>query len=252
MSEKQDYFDINAEPNRFEGLFRPDPSESHVPLIDGREDEISTIRDSIQNEPAFTGKSEQSNLGEWLQQKRSQCTVGGNLAVTLLAAMIAGPFAVFGAIFTGGEGTSGFVYISHILYMVLIGPIIEEMLKQSGMIYLLEKKPYRLFSAWQFIFAAVISALLFASIENLLYIHIYTRSESMENPQMFVCFRWWVCTLVHVVCSVIASTGLIRVWKKHLAEGRAADLSNGFLSFCIAMVLHGTYNLTVIFVNPRF
>ena len=61
------------------------------------------------------------------------------------------------------------------LYLIVFGPVIEELAKQSGMTYLLEKKPYRVFAAWQFLFVALLSGLGFAVIENLVYIYVYAR-----------------------------------------------------------------------------
>ncbi len=246
MTDKNDYFDVNAEPARFEGQFTPDPCEQRVEPIDGHEDEISTVRDSVLNEPAFTGELKQAHLGEWMAQKRAQCTLSGNLTVTLVAALASGPFAILGAFWTGQP--TGF----RMLYMILFAPVIEELLKQSGMIYLLEKRPYRLFSAGQFVAAAVISALIFSAIENLVYIHIYSGAMSIQDPHAFACFRWIVCTLVHVLCSVIASFGLIQVWKRQIAEGRAADLAHGFWPFAVAMAIHGVYNLTVALLKIHF
>ena len=246
MTTSDDFFDINNEPTRFNGRFASDPCEKSVPAIDGHEDEISTVRDSVLNEPAFTGSLQQAQLGLWLSEKRAQCTFFGNSLVTLAAAVIAGPFAAMGALMAGRQT------VFRILYLILFAPVVEELLKQSGMIYLLEKKPYRIFSAGQFVVAAIISAGVFASIENLLYIHFYTTGQTFENFSDFCFFRWTVCTTLHVVCSVIASMGLVRVWKKQLADGRAADLAFGFRYFVAAMVIHGAYNLTAAIINPKF
>ncbi|MCE5186149.1 MAG: PrsW family intramembrane metalloprotease [Planctomycetaceae bacterium] len=246
MTEPRDYFDINKEPNVFNGRFAADPSEAQSARVDGSQDEISTVRDMIANEPAFTGKLEQAHLGAWLQQKRAQCSVAGNLALTFLAAIVAGPFAVIGVFFAGSQTTYG------LLYMILFAPVIEELLKQSGMVYLLEKKPYRIFSAWQFIAAAIISSLIFSAVENLLYIHWYTRGAPFTDRQGYIFFRWTVCTLLHVTCSVIASVGLINVWQRQLADSRAADLAFAFRYFAIAMAVHGLYNLVVSLIDLVF
>lgn len=246
MTTPADYFDVNSEPTNFQGRFSPDPTEQTVPPIDGHEDEISTIRDSVHNEPAWTSEQKQSELKQWIADKRAKCTLSGNLAVTLLAALAAGPLAIVGVFMTGRQT------IFAILYGVLFAPVIEELLKQSGMIFLLEKKPYRLFSGWQFIIAAIISAALFSTIENLIYIHVYVDPKSLNDPLAFACFRWTVCMLLHISCSVIASLGLIRVWKRQLMDGRAADLAHAFVPFAAAMVLHGAYNLAVALINPTF
>lgn len=246
MTTSDDYFDVNNEPSKFNGRFEQDPTEQEVGPIDGHEDEISTVRDSVQNEPAFTGQLQQPQLGQWLAKKRSECTIGGNILVTIIAALIAGPFAVIGALMAGKQT------VFNVLYMILFAPVIEELLKQSGMIYLLEKKPYRIFSVAQFIIAGAISATVFATIENLLYIHFYSKGQPMEDPAAFCCFRWTICTLLHVSCSIIASMGLVHVWKKQLADSRAADLAHGFCYFVIAIAVHGLYNLIAVGLNPTF
>lgn len=246
MTPNEDYFDVNAEPVKFDGCFRPDSKEITVPDLDGTEDEISTVRDSVLNEPAFTGKHQQPELRQWLEEKREQCSLSGNLSITLAAALVAGPFAVLGAFMTGRQTIFG------MLFLVVFGPVIEELLKQSGMVYLLEKKPYRIFSVFQFVFAAIISAVFFASIENLLYIHIYSKTQSFTDFHGFCCYRWTYCIALHVICSVIASLGLVRVWKKQLTDGRAADLSMAFGYFLAAIVIHGLYNFSVAVINPQF
>jgi hypothetical protein len=245
MKDRSDYFDVSKEPMVFGGAFVPDPAEQLIKPLNGHQDDISTVRDMVYNEPALTGKLEQSQLGEWLEHKRSQCSIGGSLLVTVLAGLVAGPFAVIGVFLSGSQT------LFQLVYMILFGPVIEELLKQSGMVYLLEKKPYRLFSAWQFIAAAIISSLIFSAVENLLYINL-SNLEQLTNPQGFILFRWTICTLLHVTCSTIASIGLINVWQKQLSDGRAADLGLAFRYFAAAMGIHGLYNLIVVLINPQF
>lgn len=253
MTDRSDDQDVRNEPHMFEGYFMPDPSEQTAEAPDGSQDEISTIRDMAANEPAFTGRLDQAELGIWLQQKKAQCSLFGNLMTTLLAAAAAGPFAVIGVFMAGPPTSDGVTAILYrMLYTVVFAPVIEELLKQSGMIYLLEKKPYRIFSAWQFIAAAVISSLIFSAVENLIYIHVYTIGSPSSNLQAFILFRWTVCTLLHVSCSVIASIGLINVWQKQVTESRAADLSVGFRYFAAAMAIHGVYNLAMAVLNLKF
>ena len=135
------------------------------------------------------------------------------------------------------------------LYLIVFGPVIEELAKQSGMTYLLEKKPYRVFAAWQFLFVALLSGLGFAVIENLVYIYVYAPAGGVEDIERLAAFRWVVCTLLHVVCAGIASLGLIRVWKRQVRDGRPADLAAAFPLFAAAMIVHGAYNFAAMFVE---
>ena len=243
---KEEYFSVRFEPAGGAGKFKPDPSEKKAAKIDAKQDDIAAIRDSVFNEPAITLQKEQYHLKDWIEKKRAECTIAGNLSVALLAAILGGPFAVLGAFMAGRQGWSG------LLYMVVFAPVIEEIMKQSGMIYLLERRPYRIFTSWQFVFSALVSALVFATIENLLYIHVYAPQVTLVDHEFYASFRWTVCTALHVCCSAIASIGMIRVWKKQLADGKPADLSVAFRYFLIAIVIHGGYNLAAIFFNRFF
>ena len=243
---KPEYFSAKFEPAHQNGDFEPDPSEKTAAKVNTKPDELTSIRDSAFNEPAITLSHDQPYLGSWIEKKRGECSPAGNLSVALLAAMLGGPFAILGAFMAGKQGWYGLIYI------VVFAPVIEELLKQSGMIYLLERKPYRVFAAWQFVFSALVSALVFATIENALYINVYTRPSAFVNPEFFARFRWLVCTAIHLLCSAIASVGMMRVWKKQLADGKPADLSAAFRYFVIAITIHGLYNLTAIFLNRFF
>lgn len=243
---KEEYLSAKFEPTRREGGFKADPAEKKAARVNAKQDEIASIRDSVFNEPAITSKKDELLLGKWIEQKRAQCSAAGNLSVAFLAAILGGPFAVLGAFMAAKEGWYG------VLYMVVFAPVLEELLKQSGMIYLLEKKPYRVFAGWQFVFSALVAAFVFATIENALYLNVYTAPAMLKNPKIFAGFRWTVCTAVHMFCSAIASLGMIRVWKKQLRDGKAADLNTAFAYFAIAMAIHGAYNLTALFLNRYF
>jgi hypothetical protein len=243
---KEEYLSAKFEPTRRDGEFQPDPAEENVPEFDAGQSELASIRDSVLNEPAITSKKDEPHLGDWIEQKRAQCSVAGNLAVAFLAAMLAGPFAALGAFMAARHVWYG------VLYVVVFAPVLEELLKQSGMIYLLEEKPYRVFAAWQFVFSALVAALVFATIENTLYINVYIHPATLKDPKAFAGFRWTVCTAVHMSCSAIASLGMIRVWKKQLRDGKPADLSVAFAYFAVAMAVHGAYNLTALFLNKYF
>lgn len=243
---KEEYSSARFEPAHQDRKFERDPAEWRASRTNVGGDEISAIRDSVFDEPAMGSDGRRPDLGEWIERKRAECSIAGNLGVAFLAALLAGPFAIVGAFMVGTKGTYGLIYV------VSFGPVIEEFLKQSGMIYLVEKKPYRVFAAWQFVFSAVVAALLFATIENLLYIHVYVRPETLVQPEAFIRYRWIVCTTLHVVCSVIASFGMIRVWKKQLADGRMADLSAAFVYFIVAMVIHCLYNLAAVLFSDYF
>lgn len=131
---KDEYLSAGSEPAFQNGGFEADPSEKKADRPKIHDDEIASIRDSVMNEPAITGRENALYLGKWIEQKRSECSLAGNLGASMLAAVLAGSFAVLGAFMAGTGAWYGWLYI------IVFGPVIEEILKQSGMIYLLEKR----------------------------------------------------------------------------------------------------------------
>ena len=241
---KDEYFSIEHEPALGGGRFEPDPAERKAAAAGSVPSDLETLRDSVANEPALPEQCDAGRWSRWLAERRSRCTLAGNLGVTLAAALLGGPFAILGALLTHQQG------IGWLVYPIVFGPIIEELLKQSGMIYLVEKKPYRVFAWWQFVFAAVVSALTFAAIENLVYIQVHSLQAGAGDLARLARFRWTVCTSMHVVCAAIASGGMIRVWRRQLRQGRPAELSDAFGFFAAAMIVHGVYNTWAIFLGP--
>jgi RsiW-degrading membrane proteinase PrsW (M82 family) len=246
---KDKYFSVEHEPALAGGPFRPDPAERRAARTDRPPGELEALRDSVADEPALPDRRDPGQWIRWLEWKRARCTTLGNLGVTLLAAVLGGPFAILGALISGHPGgwTTG-----PVLYAVLFAPVIEELLKQSGMTFVLEKKPYRAFASWQFVFAAVVSGLAFGVIENLVYMGRFAAVLSREQLAQMAFYRWVMCTPLHVVCAAIASFGLVRAWKRQLREGRPADLTAALPFFVAAMTVHGLYNVAAIFLGPQF
>lgn len=237
------YFSVDHEPALSGGRFEPDPAEERAAPVDRPASEVEALRDSVAAEPALPAHADPQQWNRWLDAKRRQCTPAGNLAVTLVVALASGPFAILGALMTGRQDVPGY------LYAIVFGPVVEELLKQSGMTYLLEQKPYRVFAVWQFPFAAAMAGLTFGAIENLVYLHVYAPAGGVRDIETLAAFRWAVCVPLHVVCATIASLGLVRAWRRQLDQGGAVELSAAFPWFVVAVVLHGTYNLAAVFIR---
>jgi len=223
-------------------------STDHEPALGARANDPSASDEapvnSVTSEPALADQYDESVYANWLVRRRAEVTFLGNISVTLMVALMSGPMAVFGAFLAGRQTWFQAVYL------VLFGPIVEELLKQAGMIYLLEKEPYRLFSPWQFAFAAVMSGLGFATIENLMYLYVYVPPSSLSDWGDFARFRLIWCTLLHVVCAMVATLGLIRAWRIQLRDGQPARLERAFPWFFAAISIHGAYNLTMLLLRP--
>ncbi len=149
-------------------------------------------------------------------------------------ACAAGPFAVLAALMK----TSAH---SFALAAIIIAPLVEELGKAAAPLMTLERWPYRFISGTQLVLVCVASGLVFATIENLLYLHLYVKAPSAA----YATWRWSVCTALHVGCSLIAGLGLRRIWLAARAEYTRPDVSKAASYFIAAMVLHGAYNALV-------
>lgn len=144
---------------------------------------------------------------------------------------VAGPFAVLSAFLK----TASF---SFAVAAIVMAPLVEELGKAAAPLMTLERWPYRFVSGAQLVFVCVCSGLVFASIENLLYLHLYVKHPSAA----FAAWRWTVCTALHAGCSLIAGLGLRRVWLATRSSLTRPDISKAAPYFITSMALHGAYN----------
>ncbi len=125
--------------------------------------------------------------------------------------------------------------------VVLFGPIIEELLKASGALYLAEQRPWLVPRAGSLVVITMAAAVAFASIENVLYLTVY-----IDDPEPFiVVWRWTVATSLHVAASMIAGIGVARMWVRTHRHGEAPDMRHARPWLAAAAIVHGSYNLAV-------
>ena len=168
---------------------------------------------------------------KWFRSQAAQTSALTTWGVTLVVALCSGVCAVFGAMFLQ-LGTS-----NQFLVVVVAAPITEEIMKIALAVWVCEKRPWLFRAPAQILICGLVSGFVFAAIENVLYL-----SFGDVTPGL-VAWRWSVCVLVHVTCSLIASIGVVKVWTQFQKHERMPQLVDGSYWFVAAMVLHGTYNL---------
>lgn len=238
---------IENEPHMRPGGFRGDPSESRVareqrdPRRAAPPDDVQvdlTVWDEPGRSPELSGAipADQMTYPRWLERKRGETGAPQSWSITLLFALLAGPWAILGA-FVNEAGTAPMAFA-----VIVLAPVIEELMKVSAALYLIERKPYLFRSPLQILVCALTAAFVFAVLENLLYLFVYLRDPS---PAL-IRWRWTVCIALHVGCTAIAAGGLIRVWRdlwRRMARPRLT-LASPYLT--TAIVVHGIYNLIAI------
>lgn len=161
--------------------------------------------------------------------------------VTIGLALVGGLFAVLGAFIEESRSGAG------ILLAVVLAPVIEEALKPSGVIWLLEKRPHYLLSPVHVVVLCILGALVFATLENLVYVYVYMPMQDVDAGQTaaFARFRFVICSALHVTCSAILGIGLGRQLVQMRREKLEFDLERSLPFVIAAVALHGAYNFTV-------
>lgn len=156
------------------------------------------------------------------------------LLLAPLIAMAGGIFAIVGAFI---EETLHYSIVAPFV----VAPIIEEALKPSGVYLLLVKWPKALRSRLYTAFLAALGGLVFAVIENILYLKVY-----IEDPTTtIIIIRWTLGVALHMGCSFIVGFGINERFLASI-KGEIPLLSGNKKFFIIAMVIHGLYNTTAV------
>ena len=62
-------------------------------------------------------------------------------------------------------------------------------------------------------------------------------------------WRWIVCTALHIGCTRLATTGLVRVWERTVNEGRPPRMGLGARALFTAIAIHAAYNAGAIVID---
>ncbi len=227
---------------QFQPQRRLPPAQEGVPNAaeTPRGDDWDAIRDGAVNEPFFAGKVPGETFPQWLARKEAGVSADRAALACLAAGLVGGCFAIVGAFLAHLFGVRGSGF--GLFYLCAFGPASEELLKVSGLIFLLEKRPYLVRSGPLLLVAGLLAALVFASVENVIYTRIYVVPDDVRNWSLFVGFRWIVCTLLHVSCSLIAALGLLKAWRLARSLAVPFSMETAYPLLVSAIVFHGFYN----------
>ncbi|MCR5751177.1 MAG: PrsW family intramembrane metalloprotease [Kiritimatiellae bacterium] len=153
-----------------------------------------------------------------------------------LAALVPAASGAFAVICTLAKGTIGL----GLLAVAVGAPVIEEMAKVVLPLMLLEKRPWLYRGVSSIFTACIVSALVFASIENLLYITVYIPEKDLTGA--LIKYRLVVCTSLHVACTAISAYGLAAAWRRAKDRCSEFDMAAATPYLATAMAIHGVYN----------
>ena len=252
---------VEHEPQHQDGPFEGDPSEARAArnADQGTESDDDRVEHSVWDEPGLSeelsGAAPPDALtwSGWLEEKLAKSNAWSSWGITFAAAAVAGPMAVAGTFCSTFSGSTTTWF--GILTLIVFGPVLEEMMKVALPLWIVEKRPYLFRSRFQIALCTIAAALVFAAIENVLYLGVYIR----DPTETLVVWRWTVCVALHAGCSLVAGLGLMRIWSGIFVGHRTwpavssespasrPNLALGAPYIMTAVVIHGTYNaLTVV------
>jgi len=177
----------------------------------------------------------------WLAIRERGVAPGASWAMTALIAAISGPLAITTALWGSAElgDTLG------MLSLVGAAPVVEELAKVVVPLMVIETRPWLFRSRAQIVVACLASALVFASVENWLYL-----SVRIQNPSAsLVLWRWTVCVVLHVGCTAIVSLGLCRVHRETFSRGVRPRIEAAGPYLIAAILIHAVYNAFAIVMH---
>lgn len=130
--------------------------------------------------------------------------------------------------------------LSGVLGPWLGAPIVEEILKPSGIFLLLLKWPGSIRNRFLTAIYGAFAGLAFGLVESLIYVTVY-----YSNPtQHEVLIRFTIPVFLHIVASFIFAFGITRQLPRAISGGGALP-AGSWVFFLIAIVLHSSYNVLV-------
>lgn len=175
----------------------------------------------------------------WLQEHQLRTSPGKSWLIALAAALVGGPMAVIASL---TETPSGAVVMSMPFMAIVIGPLMEEVMKVAAASLIVEVRPYLFKRVEQIQFATVGAAFLFSAIENVLYLKVYVPNPSIE----LILWRWTACVALHVGCTLVATRGIVSVWTECIHENRSPRIGGALRALLTATMIHGAYNAGVL------
>ncbi|MEE8169131.1 MAG: PrsW family glutamic-type intramembrane protease, partial [Phycisphaerae bacterium] len=175
----------------------------------------------------------------WFRSRWETTPASKGWLIAAAVALVGGPFAIFAALLESATG--GGTLLGALPIIAVFGPAAEEVLKIGAVLLVVETRPYLFRRVEQLQTATLLSSIIFAVIENVIYLNIYVSQPSIHLAM----WRWTVCVALHIGCTLIATRGLVLIWTNAVAQFRKPRVSDGLPMLVWAIVIHGCYNVAV-------
>lgn len=170
----------------------------------------------------------------WLAEHDGQVSSRKSWLIAAIVPFLGVPFALGCALLT--------VEYFGVIYFVVFGPLVTEVLKIAVASMLVERRSYLIRRPGQLYLMTLGTAALFAVMQNTVYLWFYFKNVSSIE---FAAYRWLIGPLLHILCTAVATHGLVPVWERSGEEQRAPSVTRAYPWLMGAILVHALYNTCV-------
>jgi predicted RNA-binding Zn-ribbon protein involved in translation (DUF1610 family) len=176
---------------------------------------------------------------QWVAEKTRRASTPRTGLFALGLALAGLPCGAIGALLC--------VEYAGILNFVLIGPVVSELLKTAGAVILLERGSAFIRRSGHLYLLMIASVVGFVAGQNAVYLLLLYKNSVME----LLVYRWMLGPVLHGICALVATRGLVLAWRRAQTEQRRITLATAYPYVLTAIVMHGAFNACVFLRGDR-
>jgi predicted RNA-binding Zn-ribbon protein involved in translation (DUF1610 family) len=178
-------------------------------------------------------REDEVTYAKWQDESRARTSPSTGWVVACVVPLLGIPFALVPALITVEMGT--------MLMFVLFGPLLSEVLKVSLAGIVVERRSFWIRRPAQLYAMTLGTALVFAIIQNLICLTLHYPTAT---AQLFA-WRWTGCLVLHVVCTLVSTRGLVMVWERGRLTQQPPEPARAVPAVTSAILLHAVYNACI-------
>jgi hypothetical protein len=241
--------DLNHEPTRHpENILPDDSNRLDEEPVRATVPDAQVVGDHVGDEPALQWRQMTPHTATMIAERRESSRPWANGLIWVGAILVAIPASVLGLL-SSTLIVDGFGWG---LTAVVLGPLVEQMLRLAGLLWIVERRPWIIRRGTSLIVAACLVGMVYGT--TMIW-HLSLTSDAdaqwvpfvrlfLDLPDIPVWARWLLVPM-HTITAGIAGIGLWRIFRGGPGAGRSADTAPGFPWFVTAMVVHLIFNAAI-------
>ncbi len=168
----------------------------------------------------------------WVAERAKRVTRRSSWSAVLTALLAGVPLSIAGAFVAAQIAAQLFIGVA---------PLVSELTKIAGAWILIERFGYQIRSTRQIYVVTIGTALIVAVAQNIVYLTLFYAPAPIE----LILYRWVAGPILHVICTAIATKGLVGVWEASVAEHRQPVTTQAVPMIITAVLVHAAFNACI-------